>query len=212
MLEDVITTLIEDVLDFDNLFTAEGCTSERRHRALRIHNTLTSHTTTSKDSGNLRRRRALRKTHPDARSRRAPRAHHLRYNHFTRPPRRRHLTDACASTELLDGLSIKGGYDGTQIFFKLELDVSKGAMSDLRDVILKPIRLLSETDFMQDLSHLFSDGASIVDSVFDNIDADISFSAGAHLGATGKNSLGSLIKATHPFTHTWHCAIHNSRV
>ena len=85
-------------------------------------------------------------------------------------------------------------------------------MSDLRDVILKPILLLSETDFMQDLSHLFSDGASIVDSVFDNIDADISFSAGAHLGATGKNSLGSLIKATHPFTHTWHCAIHNSRV
>ena len=130
--------------------------------------------------------RSLRKFHPDALSHHAPRARHLRYNHFTRPPRRRHLTEACDCTELLDGLSIKGGYDGTRIFFKLELDVSKEAMSDLRDVILKPILLLSETDFMQDLSNLFIDGASIVDSVFDNIEADISFSAGAHLGATGK--------------------------
>ena len=195
MLEDVITTLIEDVLDFDSLFTAEGCSSERRHRALqeaRIQHAITSHTA-SKVFGDHRGGRALRKTHPDSRSRVAPRARHLRYNHFTRPPRRRHLTEACASTELLDGLSIKGGYDGTQIFFKLELDVSKEAMNDLRDIILKPIQLLSETDFMQDLSDLFSDGASIVDSVFDSIEADISFSAGAHLGATGKPSMPQLI-------------------
>jgi hypothetical protein len=85
--------------------------------------------------------------------------------------------------QLLDGLSIKGGYDGTQIFFKLELDVSKGGMSDLRDVIMKPLQLLSESDFFNG-KDFFGGGAASAASLFDNIDADISFSAGAHLGAT----------------------------
>jgi hypothetical protein len=84
---------------------------------------------------------------------------------------------------LLDGLFIKGGYDGTQIFFKLELDVSKGGMSDLRDVIMKPLQLLSESNFFNG-KDFFSDGADAAASVFDNIDADISFSAGAHMGVT----------------------------
>lgn len=78
---------------------------------------------------------------------------------------------------------IKGGYDGTQIFFKLELDVSKGGMSDLRDVIMKPLQLLSESNFFNG-KDFFSDGADAAASVFDNIDADISFSAGAHMGVT----------------------------
>jgi hypothetical protein len=169
----------EDVLDFDG--AVQGCTANRRNRALRealVRRAATS-TTISKIEGDHRGRRALRKTR-----RLAPRARHLRYNHFTRPPRRRRLNE-CSSTELLDGLSIKGGYDGTMIFFKLELDVSKQGIEDPRELILKPLRLLSETSFLQDLN-LFSEGETMVDSIFDEIDADISFSSGAHLGATGK--------------------------
>lgn len=178
--------LLEDVLDFDNIFAIEGCALERRHRALRearAHHATTSRSISRK--ADHRGRRALRKTHPAARSIHpvAPRARHLRYNHFTRPPRRRKLHE-CSSKELLDGLYIKGGWDGTQIFVKLELDVSKDAIDNLREVIMKPLGLLSETNFLQELD-LVSGGASIVDSVFDNIEADISFSAGAHMGATG---------------------------
>ena len=197
LLEDVISMLVEDVLDFGNLFTAEGCTTERRHRALRearLHRATSLHATAASPAplkivGDHRGRRALRKTHPMARhlQRITPRASHLRYNHFTRPPRRRHLQAECSSAELLDGLFIKGGYDGSQIFVKLELDVSKGAMEDLRDVILKPLQLLGETEFLQDLN-LFSGGNSVIDSIFDNINADISFSAGAHMGVTGKQN------------------------
>jgi hypothetical protein len=179
--------LVEDVLDFDSLFAAEGCTPGRRHRALReaqTHRATTSHAT-RRFARDHRGRRALRTTHPTARGlrRAAPRARHLRFNHFTRPPRCRQLQNECSSVQLLDGLSIKGGYDGTQIFFKLELDVSKGGMSDLRDVIMKPLQLLSESDFFNG-KDFFGDGAAAAASVFDNIDADISFSAGAHLGAT----------------------------
>ena len=197
LLEDVISMLVEDVLDFDNLFTAQGCTStERRHRALqeaRVHRAMARpHATgTPRIVGDHRGRRALRKTHPMARHlhRIAPRARHLRYNHFTRPPRRprRHLQAECSKAELLDGLFIKGGYDGSQIFVKLELDVSKGAMEELREVILKPLQHLNDIEFLQDLN-LFTGGDSVVDSIFDNINADISFSASAHMGVTGKQT------------------------
>ena len=195
LLEDVISMLVEDVLDFDNLFTAQGCTStERRHRALqeaRVHRAMARpHVTgTPRIVGDHRGRRALRKTHPMARHlhRIAPRARHLRYNHFTRPPRHRHLEAECSKAELLDGLFIKGGYDGSQIFVKLELDVSKGAMEELREVILKPLQHLNDIEFLQDLN-LFTGGDSVVDSIFDNINADISFSASAHMGVTGKQT------------------------
>ena len=191
LLEDVITMIKEDVLDFvdfDNLFTAEGCATGRRHRALReagIHRATTSHAIFKRTAGDHRGRRALRKTHPSACSPRARRARHLPYNHFTRPPRRRRLQTECPSIELLDGISIIGGYDGIQIFLKLELDVSKEDIEDLREVILKPLKLLSEAEFLRELN-LFEDGDSLADSIFDNIEADISFSAGAHMGATGK--------------------------
>lgn len=188
LLEDVISMLVEDVLDFDSLFTAEGCTPERRHRALRearSHLATTSHAT-SRVAGDHRGRRALRKSHPAARGlrRAAPRARHLRFNRFTRPPRRRRAQSACSSTELLDGLSIKGGYDGTQIFFKLELDVSKGAMGDIREVVLKPLQLLSESDFFNGKDFFSDSSAAAAATVFDNIDLDIGYSASAHMGAT----------------------------
>ena len=191
LLEDAIALVVEEVLSFE----AEECSPDRRGRVL--HEARVNHATTSWATSRIvavdhRGRRSLRKTHPKAAVRTlhrslAPRVRHLRFNHFTRPPRRRHL-EACTSTELLDGLSIKGGYDGSQIFFKLELDVSKGEISDIRDIILKPLQLLSESDFFNG-KDFFGGGAASAASVFDNIDADISFSAGAHLGATGENGI-----------------------
>lgn len=181
----------EDILDFDSLLDSEACATGRRHRALRkasVHRATTYHTTFRRTAGDHRGRRALRETHPAARGLRrlAPRARHLRYSHFTRPPRRR-LQAECSSTELLDGLSITGGYDGTQVFFKLALDVSKGDKEDLREVILKPLQQLSKADFLHELN-LFGDAESVVDSIFDGIDADISFSSGAHMEATGRQA------------------------
>lgn len=176
-LDDAISMLKEDVLDFDSISNAAGCPLGRRHRALHDTNALYA---TSRIGG----RRVLRKTHPSAGALQRvalSRARHLRFNHFTRPPRRRSLQQACSS-ELLDHLSIIGGYDGTQIFFKLELDASKGTMSGIRDVVLKPLQLLSESDFFSD-KYFLGDGSAAA-TVFDNIDLDISFSAGAHMGAT----------------------------
>ena len=186
--------IVEDMLDFDSFSTSEECTTtELRHRALRearLHRATISHANPRISASNHRGRRALRKTHPAARNihRLAPRARHLRYNHFTRPPRGRRLQTGCSNVELLDGLSVIGGYDGTQIFFKLTLDVSKSDVGDLREIVLKPLELLNETEsnFLEELN-LFSDGSSVIDTVFDNIDIDISFSAGAHMAATGKH-------------------------
>ena len=175
----------EEILEFDSI---EECPTGRRHRALReavIHRATASRDIFKRTTGDHRGRRALRKTHQSARDPRARRARHLPYNRFTRPPRSRRLQTECSVTELLDGISIIGGYDGTQIFLKLELDVSKEDIEDLREVILKPLELLSEAEFLRELN-LFEDGDSLADSVFDNIEADISFSAGAHMGATGK--------------------------
>ena len=75
-LEDVLFMITEDVLDFDS---AEGCSTGRRHRALRearrdhAHSSLVT----------LR----ITHSHPSARGLRliAPRTHHLRFNHFARP-------------------------------------------------------------------------------------------------------------------------------
>lgn len=139
LIEDVISMIKEDILDsvdFDNLLTAEGCTTGRRHRALceaSVHRATISHAILKGTAADQRGWRALRKTHPTVFSGLAPRARHFRYSRFTRPPRRR-LQAECSSTELLDGLSITGGYDGTRIFFKLELDVSKNDEEDLRAI------------------------------------------------------------------------------
>jgi hypothetical protein len=180
-LDDVISMLVEDVIGEALLARSRV----RRHRSLReahINHAVTSHSPL-KARRNARGHRALRRTHPSAvhLHRPAPRAAHLRHNRFTRP--RRRLQNSVVSA-LLDSLSITGGYDGSQIFFKLEMDISKEAVQDLEELILKPIRLLSETDFASDMSMLFSlDGSS--QSSFD-LAADIGFSASAHLGATGE--------------------------
>ena len=51
--------------------------------------------------------------------------------------------------------------------------------------LLNQVLGINEAEFLRELN-LFGDGDSLVDSIFDNIEADISFSAGAHMGATGK--------------------------
>jgi hypothetical protein len=184
-LEDVISMLTEDVISESLLSSLSAAASSgRRHRALheaRVNHASTSHSPL-KAKRNARGHRALRKTHPSSASlhRRAPRAHHFRYNSFTRPKRRLQLD--VVTSALLDSLSITGGYDGSQIFFKLEMDVSKEVVKDLNEIILKPLRLLSEADFLSDLN-LFSGGSS--ETSF-HLESDISFSASAHLGATGK--------------------------
>lgn len=178
--------LAEDILDFDNLLAGN---TERRHRALhkaRANYASTTHAT-SRIALDHRGRRALRKAHPSDPHpirRVAPRARHLSYNRFTRPARRRRLNED-VSTEILDRLSITGGWNCNKIFIKIELDVSKEGIDDIKEVILKPLRLLNETDFLKDMN-LFDGGDSALDSVFDDLDLDISFSAGAHMGATGK--------------------------
>jgi hypothetical protein len=186
-LEDVISMLMEDVISESLLSSLSAAASSgRRHRALheaRVNHASTSHSPL-KAKRNARGHRALRKTHPSAASlhRRAPRAHHLRYNSFTRPRRRLQETGDDIKSELLDALSITGGYDGIQLFFKLEMDVSKEVVKDLNEVILKPLRLLSEADFLSDLN-LFTAGSS--ETSF-QLESDISFSASAHMGARGK--------------------------
>ena len=108
--------ITEDILDFDS---AEGCSTGRRHRALREARSdyAQSSLVTLRIAGHHRGRRALRHSHPSARGLRliAPRTRHLRFNHFTRPPRRRR-TETCSSAEPLDGLALRGGYNGTHIF------------------------------------------------------------------------------------------------
>ena len=186
-LDDILSMLVEDILHYDRLTTTTESRQRVLHRARASHK-IDSHAT-SRVAGNFRGRRPHRKTHPAALKfrRLAPRARHLRYNHFTRPPRqRRHLQSDSSLAELLDGLSITGGYDGSQVFFKLELDFSKDDIGDLRAVVLKPLQLLDEAAFLSDLN-LFSGASSVVDSIFDNIAADISFSAGAHLEVTGNS-------------------------
>ena len=143
-LEDVLFMITEDVLDFDS---AEGCSTGRRHRALRearrdhAHSSLVT----------LR----ITHSHPSARGLRliAPRTHHLRFNHFARPPRRRR-TETCSSVELLDGLSLRGGY----IFLQLESDASKRDISDMRG--FKPLELLSESDFFTGKSFFGNNAAT----------------------------------------------------
>ena len=117
--------------------------------------------------------------------RRALRAHHLQNNKFERPRRLGHkhrhlLSDPLG--DLIDAISVEGGYDGALVFFRLELDISKQAVSSLGAMLEKPLDLLSEVDF---LTKLFKGSGS--DTPL-NIVTDISLSAGAHLSIRGKSN------------------------
>jgi hypothetical protein len=183
-LDDVISMVLEDVLN-QSLMSTLTETSGWCRRALqhaRVMYTTIEHARMARSSqGN----RALRVSHPSSvftPHRHATRSHHLRYNHFTRP--RRQLRQDHVISELLDSLSIRGGYDGSQIFLKVKMDVSKESVNDLDSLILQPLQLLDNTDFLPDLNIL--SGSSSETSI--SIDTDLSFLAGAHLEATGELS------------------------
>lgn len=177
-LEDVKALILEGVLG-ENSNSGGSSTTSRRQRAL--HQTRSRRATASSLARlQPRGHRALRATHPSAkRRRRALRSHHLPFNHYTRPrpsaQNHRHLQGSLVG-DLLDSLSVSGGYDGSQFFLKLDIDISKQYASDLDSIIERPLELLREISFVNDLFE--GDLSSI------SFDADISFIAGTHVGVT----------------------------
>ena len=97
-LEDVIAMVLEDVSVIGGLFSTSSTASSRR-RSLRAAS-----------------------AHPLQTRRRALRAHHLPYNRFIRPRRmsteQRRLADEDTSSDLIDDISVTGGYDGKMIFVR----------------------------------------------------------------------------------------------
>ena len=164
-LEDVISLILEDVLGESKAVAAGSADVEVAGR--RALHTIGKHPVLAK-----RRRRALR-------------AHHLSHNRFTRPRRlghhTRHLQATNALGDLMDAISITGGYEGSLLFLRVELDLSKQSILEKDALIEKPLDLLSEVDFLTDLF-----GGSGSGGIAGSIDADISFSASAHVGVLGK--------------------------
>ena len=176
-LEDVISMVLEDVLGENQGISATSTAQTAQQRRMR-HVPETSHM----DLHHNGRPSALSNG-----KRRALRAHHLPHNHLKRPRRlghkHRHLSSDPLG-DLLDAISVEGGYDGTAVFFKLELDVSKQQVSSLGELLEKPLDLLSEVDFLQ---QLFKDDSGSGSPL--NIQTDISLSAGAHLSIRGESLL-----------------------
>ena len=149
--------LLEDVLNEGVSDTAES-SPERLRRTLR----------STKDSPMPRRRALL--------------AHHLPYNNYHRPRRlmQPRLEDDEEKSDLMDFLSVTGGYDGEMIFARFELDVSKQMDGSLDDLIQKPLDLLNEIDF---LKHMLPDSGADTSPV--SLNTDISLAASAHVGVLG---------------------------
>ena len=124
--------------------------------------------------------RRLKNTH-----RRALRAHHLRHNRFIRPRRlanQRLLEDNVDLSDLIDALSVTGGYNGEELFIKLELDVSKLSVNSIEDLVRKPFEILENVKLIEALfppTDNSTGGKPLLNS-------SISFSAGAHAGVRGK--------------------------
>ncbi|KAL3759073.1 hypothetical protein ACHAWU_008682 [Discostella pseudostelligera] len=102
-------------------------------------------------------RRALHATNnsPKHKHHRALRAHHLRHNRFIRPRplanQRRLENIGNAASELMDAISVSGGYDGVELFVRLELDVSKTFNDSIFELVKKPLELLQNVDFLKNL-------------------------------------------------------------
>ena len=158
-IEDVISTILEDVLNI-GVSGAEEASPERRRRTLR----------STKDSP-MPRRRALR-------------AHHLPHNHFKRPRTltQRRLQEDQDKSDLMDLLQVTGGYDGNQIFAQFELDVSKQFVSSLDELIQKPLELLSDVDFLKNILPNQGTGA---DGSPVSLNSSITLDASAHVGVIG---------------------------
>jgi len=134
----------------------------------------------------------------ETRRRRALRAKHLPRNRYTRPRslRRRRMQEKQQEgyqggqrrlqeninlvDNLVDSLSVTGGYDGTEFFLQLDLDVSKQIMDGLETIIQKPLSLLNEIKYLSDLFPASGETSSI-DLPFGTFEFDADFAAGARL-------------------------------
>jgi hypothetical protein len=135
-LEDVLSMVLEDVVGEDSSLA----NSNRRLRGLNHASVAHHHRSIDFTKRHPRGRRTLRSTHPNSSyiRERALRAHHLPYNHFTRPQRnllKLRKLNSLGDADLLDKLSISGGYNGNEIFIKIVIDVSKVADIGLNAVI-----------------------------------------------------------------------------
>ena len=196
--------ILEDILgESEAIAAASPSSSTTRRRALHVPGTshLDMHHNNRPSVLSANRRRALR-------------AHHLPYNRFKRPRRlghkHRHLTSD-SKGDLLDSISVEGGYDGEAVFFRLGLDVSKQAVASLEEMLKSPLDLLNEVDFLAQLFDGSGSGGSPL-----NINTDISLSASAHLQARGESnpppplafsSLASSRSLPNSFAHHYHLSI-----
>lgn len=113
---------------------------------------------------------------------RALRARHLRHNRFIRPRPLRRLDTSDANSDLtMDDISVTGGYNGAELFVKLQVDVSKVFADSIDELVRKPFDLLKNVDFMKNMFP--SIGTNGSDPA---IDSSVSFSAGAHASIRGK--------------------------
>jgi hypothetical protein len=116
---------------------------------------------------------------------RALRARHLHHNRFIRPrplANQRRLDTSDANSDLtMDDISVTGGYNGAELFVKLQVDVSKVFADSIDELVRKPFDLLKNVDFMKNMFP--SIGTNGSDPA---IDSTVSFSAGAHASIRGK--------------------------
>jgi hypothetical protein len=117
---------------------------------------------------------------------RALRARHLRHNRYIRPQppvdQRRLPNNGDTLSELLDATSVSGGYNGVELFVKLELDVSKMFAESIDELVRKPFDLLNSVDFIKSLFP--STSTTSVSGPL--LNSSISFSAGAHASIRGE--------------------------
>ncbi len=117
---------------------------------------------------------------------RALRAHHLRHNRFIRPRplanQRRLANSGNTLSEVMDAISVTGGYTGVELFVKLELDVSKVFADSIDELVRKPFDLLNRVDFIK---NLFPSNSTTSESN-PLLSSSVSFSAGTHASVRGE--------------------------
>lgn len=162
-IKDVISMLFEDIISLSGRRSNDIFQASSRRRALNAANVM------PKDA-----HRALR-------------AHHLRHNRFIRPRpllanQRRLANSGGTLSELMDAISVTGGYTGDELFVKLELDVSKVSADSIDELVRKPFDLLKGVDFIKNMFP----STSMMSESGPQVNSSVSFSAGAHASIRGK--------------------------
>ena len=165
-LEDVISLILEDILgESQSIASSSSSQLAEERRLLRIGSSRV-------DFHHMGRPSVL-----SSGRRRALRAHHLPYNHFQRPRRKMLQSDLLG--DLLDVISIEGGYDGISIFFSVKLDISKQAVDPLEMILQNPLDNIQENELLGNLFQTSGSGSP------KNIDIDTSVSASASVSLSG---------------------------